>query len=198
LSGDHHSPRVGPVTLDNFWLVRPKPERSSQKDSPAGATNTRAADLWTRRIEADPTVQMQPAQAKSVLPVVLLGCGGVGSHLLRHIVSCRPLHANQVRPSFIPTPPPLSFPSPNRRRSYMLAASDDRASPSGWWASPTAPHCSSPTTSGPAASMTRSSATSARPSPQARPYPRCSLAVCVVSYYRWEFGCIRIVSIFDA
>ncbi|PNT65523.1 hypothetical protein BRADI_4g43920v3 [Brachypodium distachyon] len=35
------------------------------------------------------------AQAKSVLPVVLLGCGGVGRHLLRHIVSCRPLHANQ-------------------------------------------------------------------------------------------------------
>ncbi|XP_015698405.1 bifunctional aspartokinase/homoserine dehydrogenase 1 isoform X2 [Oryza brachyantha] len=32
---------------------------------------------------------------RSVLPVVLLGCGGVGRHLLRHIVSCRPLHANQ-------------------------------------------------------------------------------------------------------
>ncbi|CAM0950398.1 unnamed protein product [Alopecurus aequalis] len=38
---------------------------------------------------------MQQAQASSVLPVVLLGCGGVGRHLLRHIVSCRPLHANQ-------------------------------------------------------------------------------------------------------
>ncbi|KAL6640504.1 hypothetical protein ACP70R_021627 [Stipagrostis hirtigluma subsp. patula] len=36
-----------------------------------------------------------PTAAKSVLPVVLLGCGGVGRHLLRHIVSCRPLHANQ-------------------------------------------------------------------------------------------------------
>ncbi|XP_040384909.1 bifunctional aspartokinase/homoserine dehydrogenase-like [Oryza brachyantha] len=32
---------------------------------------------------------------RSVLPVVFLGCGGVGRHLLRHIVSCRPLHANQ-------------------------------------------------------------------------------------------------------
>ncbi|XP_062201906.1 uncharacterized protein LOC133904419 [Phragmites australis] len=32
---------------------------------------------------------------KSVLPVVLLGCGGVGRYLLRHIVSCRPLHANK-------------------------------------------------------------------------------------------------------
>ncbi|VAI30120.1 unnamed protein product [Triticum turgidum subsp. durum] len=38
---------------------------------------------------------MPQAQAMSVLPVVLLGCGGVGRHLLRHIVSCRPLHANQ-------------------------------------------------------------------------------------------------------
>ncbi|CAL5098513.1 unnamed protein product [Urochloa decumbens] len=36
-----------------------------------------------------------PAPTKSVLPVVLLGCGGVGRYLLRHIVSCRPLHANQ-------------------------------------------------------------------------------------------------------
>ncbi|KAL6905714.1 hypothetical protein ACP4OV_003315 [Aristida adscensionis] len=36
-----------------------------------------------------------PAPVASVLPVVLLGCGGVGRHLLRHIVSCRPLHANQ-------------------------------------------------------------------------------------------------------
>ncbi|CAN6373929.1 unnamed protein product [Urochloa humidicola] len=36
-----------------------------------------------------------PAPVKSVLPVVLLGCGGVGRYLLRHIVSCRPLHANQ-------------------------------------------------------------------------------------------------------
>ncbi|KAF2909288.1 hypothetical protein DAI22_11g015600 [Oryza sativa Japonica Group] len=35
------------------------------------------------------------APVRSVLPVVLLGCGGVGRHLLRHIVSCRPLHANQ-------------------------------------------------------------------------------------------------------
>ncbi|XP_039823752.1 bifunctional aspartokinase/homoserine dehydrogenase 2, chloroplastic-like isoform X3 [Panicum virgatum] len=36
-----------------------------------------------------------PTAVKSVLPVVLLGCGGVGRYLLRHIVSCRPLHANQ-------------------------------------------------------------------------------------------------------
>nr|CAB3462934.1 unnamed protein product [Digitaria exilis]CAB3490789.1 unnamed protein product [Digitaria exilis] len=36
-----------------------------------------------------------PTPVKSVLPVVLLGCGGVGRYLLRHIVSCRPLHANQ-------------------------------------------------------------------------------------------------------
>ncbi|OEL24452.1 Bifunctional aspartokinase/homoserine dehydrogenase 1 [Dichanthelium oligosanthes] len=36
-----------------------------------------------------------PTPVKSVLPVVLLGCGGVGRHLLRHIVSCRPLHADQ-------------------------------------------------------------------------------------------------------
>ncbi|GJM88117.1 hypothetical protein PR202_ga04144 [Eleusine coracana subsp. coracana] len=36
-----------------------------------------------------------PTAVKSVLPVVLLGCGGVGRHLLHHIVSCRPLHANQ-------------------------------------------------------------------------------------------------------
>ncbi|KAG8047627.1 hypothetical protein GUJ93_ZPchr0008g11566 [Zizania palustris] len=32
---------------------------------------------------------------RSVLPIVLLGCGEVGSHLLRHIVTCRPLYANQ-------------------------------------------------------------------------------------------------------
>jgi len=31
-----------------------------------------------------------PTPVKSVL----LGCGGVGRYLLRHIVSCRPLHAN--------------------------------------------------------------------------------------------------------
>ncbi|GJN07107.1 hypothetical protein PR202_ga24905 [Eleusine coracana subsp. coracana] len=36
-----------------------------------------------------------PTAVKSVLPVVLLGCGGVGRHLLHHIVSCRPLHAKQ-------------------------------------------------------------------------------------------------------
>ncbi|GJN28419.1 hypothetical protein PR202_gb16539 [Eleusine coracana subsp. coracana] len=36
-----------------------------------------------------------PTSVKSVLPVVLLGCGGVGRHLLHHIVSCRPLHAKQ-------------------------------------------------------------------------------------------------------
>ncbi|KAK3136021.1 hypothetical protein QOZ80_5BG0426830 [Eleusine coracana subsp. coracana] len=36
-----------------------------------------------------------PMAVKSVLPVVLLGCGGVGRHLLHHIVSCRPLHAKQ-------------------------------------------------------------------------------------------------------
>uniref|UniRef100_A0A0E0BET7 Homoserine dehydrogenase n=1 Tax=Oryza glumipatula TaxID=40148 RepID=A0A0E0BET7_9ORYZ len=35
------------------------------------------------------------APVRSVLPVVLLGRGGVGRHLLRHILSCRPLHANQ-------------------------------------------------------------------------------------------------------
>ncbi|GMN46995.1 hypothetical protein TIFTF001_016173 [Ficus carica] len=29
------------------------------------------------------------------IPVLLLGCGGVGRHLLHHIVSCRSLHANQ-------------------------------------------------------------------------------------------------------
>ena len=160
---------------------------------PALARNTPAADPWTRRIEADPTVQMQQAQASSVLPVVLLGCGGVGRHLLRHIVSCRPLHANQVR--FIP---PAAFPFPpirrRPRRSYMLAASDDRASPSGLWGLLIAPRCSSPTTSAPAASMTLSSPTSAPPSPPARPCRRCSLAVFLVSY-RWGFGSIRIVSI---
>lgn len=31
------------------------------------------------------------------IPVLLLGCGGVGRHLLHHIVSCRSLHANQVK-----------------------------------------------------------------------------------------------------
>jgi hypothetical protein len=41
-------------------------------------------------------VAQMPTPVKSVLPVVLLGCGGVGRYLLRHIVSCRPLHANQV------------------------------------------------------------------------------------------------------
>jgi len=45
-----------------------------------------------------------PTPVKSVLPVVLLGCGGVGRYLLRHIVSCRPLHANQVAPFFSPCP----------------------------------------------------------------------------------------------
>jgi homoserine dehydrogenase len=27
------------------------------------------------------------------IPVLLMGCGGVGRHLLQHIVSCRSLHA---------------------------------------------------------------------------------------------------------
>ncbi|KAM7256767.1 hypothetical protein ACFE04_012508 [Oxalis oulophora] len=31
---------------------------------------------------------------KKVIPVFVLGCGGVGRQLLRHIVSCRSLHAN--------------------------------------------------------------------------------------------------------
>jgi hypothetical protein len=35
-----------------------------------------------------------PTPVKSVLPVVLLGCGGVGRYLLRHIVSCRPLQVS--------------------------------------------------------------------------------------------------------
>jgi hypothetical protein len=54
-----------------------------------------------RRIQV---VEM-PTPVKSVLPVVLLGCGGVGRYLLRHIVSCRPLHANPV---LLAPPPPLS------------------------------------------------------------------------------------------
>ncbi|CAL0299104.1 unnamed protein product [Lupinus luteus] len=29
------------------------------------------------------------------IPLILLGCGGVGSHLLQHIVSCRSLHSKQ-------------------------------------------------------------------------------------------------------
>ncbi|XP_058755729.1 homoserine dehydrogenase [Vicia villosa] len=29
------------------------------------------------------------------IPLILLGCGGVGSHLLQHIVSCRSLHSSQ-------------------------------------------------------------------------------------------------------
>jgi len=45
-----------------------------------------------------------PTPVKSVLPVVLLGCGGVGRYLLRHIVSCRPLHANQVLLLSFPVP----------------------------------------------------------------------------------------------
>ena len=45
-----------------------------------------------------------PTAVKSVLPVVLLGCGGVGRYLLRHIVSCRPFHANQVSLFFSPCP----------------------------------------------------------------------------------------------
>jgi len=45
-----------------------------------------------------------PTPVKSVLPVVLLGCGGVGRYLLRHIVSCPPLHATQVAPFFSPCP----------------------------------------------------------------------------------------------
>ena len=31
------------------------------------------------------------------IPVVLMGCGGVGRQLLQHIVTCRSLHANQVK-----------------------------------------------------------------------------------------------------
>ncbi|KAG8058436.1 hypothetical protein GUJ93_ZPchr0002g26715 [Zizania palustris] len=34
-------------------------------------------------------------QVRLVLPIVLLGCGDVSSRLLRHIVVCRPLYANQ-------------------------------------------------------------------------------------------------------
>ncbi|XP_038879521.1 homoserine dehydrogenase isoform X2 [Benincasa hispida] len=30
-----------------------------------------------------------------IIPVILIGCGGVGRQLLHHIVSCRPLHAKQ-------------------------------------------------------------------------------------------------------
>lgn len=30
-----------------------------------------------------------------IIPVILVGCGGVGRQLLHHIVSCRPLHAEQ-------------------------------------------------------------------------------------------------------
>nr|XP_011461788.1 PREDICTED: bifunctional aspartokinase/homoserine dehydrogenase 2, chloroplastic isoform X3 [Fragaria vesca subsp. vesca] len=32
---------------------------------------------------------------KKVIPLILMGCGGVGRQLLQHIVSCRPLHAKQ-------------------------------------------------------------------------------------------------------
>lgn len=30
------------------------------------------------------------------IPLLLMGCGGVGRQLLRHIISCRPIHSKQV------------------------------------------------------------------------------------------------------
>ena len=60
-------------------------------------------------------VAQMPTPVKSVLPVVLLGCGGVGRYLLRHIVSCRPLHANQV----------LLFPSRSPRVRLIDSAITD-------------------------------------------------------------------------
>lgn len=35
------------------------------------------------------------------IPLILMGCGGVGSHLLQHIVSSRSLHSSQVIDSHV-------------------------------------------------------------------------------------------------
>lgn len=80
---------------------------------------------------------------------------------------CTPARLPPYHPRF-PLPSPIGWCS-----DQLTLATDDRASPSGWWASPTVPPCSSPTTFTPTASMTRSSPTSAPPSPRARPYPPC-------------------------
>ena len=72
----------------------PKPHHRDQRLKQTPLSNSKFIE---RRSKED----RQTDRMKNI-PLLLMGCGGVGRQLLQHIVSCRSLHAQQVPSFFIP------------------------------------------------------------------------------------------------
>ena len=73
------------------------------------------------------------SKKKTSIPVVLIGCGGVGQQLLHHILATRALHANSQVSSNNYTHSPSSSPIPTGCRpviSYLLLEGHGFSSPS--------------------------------------------------------------------